>query len=63
MTPKEKAKELYESFAPNVRWKLGQEDFRDRAKRCAVIAVDEILSAIGEYTVYWEEVKEEIEKL
>ena len=71
MTPKEKAKALYESFAPNVRWKLGQEDYKDRAKRCAVITVNEILSVIEfssqadelSKVTYWNEVKQEIVKI
>ncbi len=44
MTPKEKAKELVYKFYPSVQWELGQENCLDRAKQCALIAVDEILN-------------------
>jgi hypothetical protein len=70
MTPKEKAKELVTRFYPEVQWKLGQEDCLDRAKRCALIAVAELLSETEEIdgmrvinNPYWMEVKSEIEKL
>lgn len=67
MTPKEKAISLYESFYPQVQWKMGQEDCKDRAKQCALIAVDEVInSAIFKWLedeIYWEEVKQEIDKL
>ena len=55
MTPKEKAKELIEKFY----W-----DY-DRAKQCALIAVDELIKATTPLTSthYWKEVKEEINKL
>lgn len=67
MTPKEKAKELVYKFYPSVQWKLGQEDCLDRAKQCALIAVDEVLNLcwggnkIG--IKHWEDIKHEIEKL
>jgi hypothetical protein len=70
MTAKEKAKELVTRFYPEVQWKLGQEDCLDRAKRCALIAVAELLSETEERdemrvinNPYWMEVKSEIEKL
>jgi uncharacterized membrane protein len=71
MTPKEKAKELVHNFYPNVQWKLGQEDCLKRAKNCALIAVDEMLSEhfgdITEYAMrrynYLTDVKQEIELL
>ena len=76
MTPKEKASELAEMFVPVVMLKMGQEDVAERAKRCAIIAVNEILavtkiadsyiSELGEYTdyaEYWQAVKTEIENL
>ncbi len=68
MAPKEKAKELVNKFYPNVQWKLGQEDCLDRAKRCALIAVDELIYET-QFEVpnirqrHWIEVKQEIEKL
>jgi hypothetical protein len=70
MTPKEKAKELVYKFYPSVQWKLGQEDCLNRAKQCALIAVDEILNNYyknhfqnGKKIDYWIEVKKEIELL
>ena len=70
MTPKEKSKELVNKFTDPVRWKLGQENVTQRAKECALIAVDEILHSLEyntwqnrEIIKYYEEVKQEIEKL
>jgi hypothetical protein len=72
MTPKEKAKELVDKFKHQVRWKMGQEDVLKRAKQCALIAVDEIIAqiepsvsmdVISARIKYWQEVKQEIEKL
>lgn len=69
MTPKEKAKELYNKM---YDYSL----FEEEAKRCALIAVDEILSffsnkafeltypEISKFEItYWQEVKQEIENL
>ena len=61
MTPKEKAIELVEDMhdAPET-------GYNEHAKVCALIAVDEVLSVIWVYlddVDYWEEVKQEIEKL
>jgi hypothetical protein len=72
MMHKEKADQLVKQFYPEVQWKLGQEDCLDRAKRCALIVVNEILNANGlhpndtdyDYNkaeLYWQEVKQEIE--
>jgi hypothetical protein len=69
MTPQEKAQQLINAFVPHVRWKMGQEDVIQRAKECALIAVDEILNVtvgLTDFTDdfdYWQEVKQEIEKL
>ena len=67
MTSKERAKELISKFMPHVRWKLSQDDCLDRAKECALVAVDEILkvsiSYAGKDYDYWTEVKTEINKL
>jgi hypothetical protein len=83
MTPKEKAEELFSTYRyalsmPNAP--LGEHK-DDVAKKCALVAVDEILEAtkheyqiqyesgewsreIGyKYSEYWQEVKQEIEKL
>ena len=61
MTPKEKAKELIRQF-----YSVGAIE----CKQCALIAVDEILNVtaglngwINGFQSYWEEVKQEIEKL
>ena len=71
MTPKEKAEELVYKFYDNIT--MTEIDY-DAHKRCALIAVDEIievskdiadeeiLSAIIIYW-FWLKVKEEIEKL
>lgn len=69
MTPKEKADELVDVYYqlvdyPTPHWK-------NLSKQCALIAVDEILSMgimsdSGDWEMaklYWQEVKQEIEKL
>ncbi len=72
MTPKEKSKELVEKYAYHL-WIDGICDY-EQAKQCALIAVDEIIShsrntamvydlSFDESTSYWQEVKQEIEKL
>lgn len=65
MSAKEKAKELIEKFYPQVQWKMGQEDCMDRAKECALIAVDEVLGYMGadRGTEFWLEVRSELKKL
>ena len=61
MTPKEKAQELINKFY----FDTSLTDIEE-VKKCALIAVDEILNVIEvpstEYK-YWQEVKQEIEKL
>lgn len=65
MTPKEKAIELVDKFTQTN----GNAFF---AKECALIAVDEVMKEYGtyfkvnvdgKYESYWEQVKQEIEKL
>jgi hypothetical protein len=75
MTPKEKADDLIDKFLPHTKVyheATGWEDYFDSAKECALIAVDEILEELPEGSIdygissrrrYWEEVKEELEKL
>jgi len=79
MTPQEKAEELFNSFLKFQVLTIGFENDinneftrRQRAKQCALIALDEVLKetklhdkTIYEHgrTVYWQEVKQEIEKL
>jgi len=63
MTPKEKAKELVDKFTV-----VGLQQ-RAEGYQCALIAVDEILKVVLIYNdtqaevTYWQEVKQEIEKL
>jgi hypothetical protein len=68
MASKEKAQELVESMAFSCR----ECDYEVKAKQCALIAVDEIINThllsekdiFGIHPVdYWQEVKQEIEKL
>ena len=78
MTPKEQALELYGKFFSNAESRnyigLYDEDLHKyNAKQCALITVDEIILANPhsntftnvEYSTmeYWQEVKQEIEKL
>jgi hypothetical protein len=63
MTPKEKAKELFDKYQL-----AGSQWYVDTTKKYALIAVDEIWNALEsarafeEYD-YWQEVKQEIQKL
>ncbi len=72
MKPKEKAKELYDNFYELYP----EQDAQFIAKECALIAVNEILSAVNVTTgnaaqgrlvnqlnSYFQQVKQEIEKL
>ena len=78
MTPEEKAKELVYSFISYVHEDGScygnHENIIENAKQCALICVDEILEATKvrvptvamaywKYNSYWEQVKNEIEKL
>lgn len=78
MTPKEKAEKLVNKFKPYSHFwvhDLGRKkDYEieqlENAKQSALIAVDEILlheknnhSELDKISEYWEEVKQEIEKL
>ena len=69
MTPKEKSKELIEKFK-RYSWIScfeGGEELSniESAKYCALIAVDEIMASkpISNSLKYWQEVKQELEKL
>ena len=59
MSPKEKAEELLD--------KMTMEIGKFNSKQCALVAVDEIINAgkdVDEFSdSYWQEVKQEIEKL
>lgn len=68
-TPKEKADEIFNSMFINQNNGSAKEDVKF-AKQCALIAVDEILKAVeSDWSFmevrqkYWQEVKQEIEKL
>ena len=74
MNPKAKAESLIDRFIPNTRiWndeKKVWEDCIESAKRCALIAVDEIISIKllwfqkdTEHLDFWKEVKEELLKM
>lgn len=65
MTPKEKAEELFDKFDKSVNTITSYP-----IKRCALIAVDEILDAsmlhfddLDYYVIFWQEVKREIQEL
>jgi hypothetical protein len=67
MTPKEKAIDLMDKYLD-----LDIHIYFEDAKQCALIAVDEIINNSLEYMgcdlkdgeiIYWQEVKQEIEKL
>lgn len=65
MTPKEKAKELFDKYWTLIGYKIEGSVGRLVIKQCALIAVDEIMKA-GIHPLdllYWDEVKQEIEKL
>ena len=58
MTPKEKANELVDKFSNEVLIDNYE------AKRCALIAVDEVIQSYKDsWLQYWKEVKQEIELL
>jgi len=67
MTPKEKAKELFDKFLmeiPNNEMSLEYE----ASRQCALIAADEVINTImsvyqPETKAFWFEVKQEIEAL
>ena len=66
MTPKEKAGELVERYSGITREYeegYGYSPNIENAKICALIAVDEIINDVELYSTYWQEVKQEIEKL
>jgi hypothetical protein len=72
MTPKEKAKELIKKFEWLDTPYDGESGFNHNAKQCALIVVDEIMKVLDEFSVgvrhgfgelFWEKVKNEINKL
>jgi hypothetical protein len=69
MTPKLKAEEIWLCYYELIDDIYSNEAAKELAKKYSLIAVDEILDAIGEIfetyeeRKYWLEVKKEIEKL
>jgi hypothetical protein len=76
MKAKEKAKELIEKLTLSSNAQDGSWMCEDLAKRCALIAVDEIINTNAlanikcgyveltkEHLQYWQEVKQEIQKV
>jgi len=84
MSPKEKAKELVDKYRDTIMSFLSDNMKDMNAKKCASIAVDEIIKSREEdgsfddtlsstsseyytphpmYLTYWQEVKQELEKL
>jgi len=68
MTPKEKALELINKM--HIESDIIYVMSKAQAKKCALIAIDEILDAslyyfdeLSPYVIYWQEVKKEIENL
>lgn len=65
MTPKEKADQLFRSHLNYLCVSDGTAEAK--AKQSAIITVNEVLSVLDKYYIfavnYWNEVKEEIEKL
>jgi hypothetical protein len=62
MEAEKKARELVEKFDETLTYL----ESKEKAKQCAIIAVDEILSLYWtdiKGFVYWNDVKQEIEKL
>lgn len=62
MTPKEKAKELFNKMDMIIY--TDQDNWKSQCKQCALIAVDEIIDATQSVWFldadYWQEVKQEI---
>ena len=65
MTPKERAKDLFNSFEPLVfNPEDSKEDCDEKTKECALICIDEMKKEVDSFGhSYFDKVKEEIEKL
>jgi hypothetical protein len=72
MTPKEKAEELFNKFRTEILSFLGDKMKDKNAKRCALVAVDELIKIHYLLTtthdtspsiIYWKDVKQELENL
>ena len=62
MKPKEKAEDLVDKYFDEIDRSNPLEDILISAKKCAIICCDEFL-VYTNYSAYWEEVKQELEKL
>lgn len=65
MTPEEKAKQLVYKFYNYTMDVFIISKSLECSKQCALIVVDEVLenSHTNTFTIYWKEVKQEIQKL
>ena len=64
MTPKEKAKELVETYYTFIDFNEVYQPSSKSAKQCALICVDEVIASCFHPNLeYWQEVKQEINKL
>jgi replication-associated recombination protein RarA len=68
MTPQEKAEDLFMMYVNKgmnqIKPVINRVIRKEMAKQCALIAVDEIIRVLqDEQDWYWQEVKQEIEKL
>lgn len=72
MTPKQKAFELFNKYADEINFDDTYRGYKHESKKCALISVDEIincdmffktLEGSKEFTKYWYEVQQEIQKL
>lgn len=68
MTPKEKAKQLFDKFMPLVE-AYSSDGQQDNAKECVMLLIEQIETITYHYppdymlTTYWQEVKQEINKI
>ena len=79
MTPKEKARELFNKYADYMNFDNTYANYIEQSKKCALIAVDEVLENVNYFFTelekdglpnkfddeieYWQEVKQQIIKL
>jgi hypothetical protein len=70
MTPKEKAKELFDKYDKNIVSTNYKHICKQALIQCVLIAVDELINQENQYnngsfyySIYWQEVKQEIERL
>jgi len=63
MTPQRKANELINDFWQQITYKLGEDTSKQRAIKCSLICVEEVLGYMGadRGVEFWNEVKIELE--